>query len=420
MTPGRADRGVVDRHLIALRQALAALRRHAGVSPQSLRADSDLRWTVERGLQLCAQNALDIASHVASAVGLDPTTYGSSIDCLVEANVLPAPFGERFRGVAGFRNVLVHGYLDVDLDLIAQLLAESLDDFEEFAGHVERSLDEVVKPGSTDAWSCLGETAPSLAIGVDGCPAGWFFVALEPSGISRCGIVQELRELVREAREPARIFVDIPIGLPDGHGERECDLVARRKLGEPRRRSVFRVPARGVLDAANYEDAKCRSQKVTGTSLSTQAFAIIPKCREVDRLLRNSARARRLVREIHPEICFWALAGGKPMEHKKKNKEGFIERLEVLKRFRPSAEQEIARILRKFKRMEVARDDALDAMAAALTASGEAAALRTLPARPQRDSVGLPMEMVYVNLRRRGPTQGPPRPGGGARRCDQP
>jgi len=137
VTPGQIDRHVLDRHLIALRQALAALRRHAGVSPQSLRADSDLRWIVERGLQLCAQNALDISSHIASAAGLDPATYGSSIDCLVEANVLPAQFGERFRGVAGFRNVLVHGYLDVDLDLIAGLLRESLDDFEEFASYVE-------------------------------------------------------------------------------------------------------------------------------------------------------------------------------------------------------------------------------------------------------------------------------------------
>ena len=140
MTPGRADRRVVDRHLAALRQALSALRGHAGVSPQSLRADSDRRWTIERGLQLCAQNALDIASHIASASGLDPTTYGSSIECRVRADVLPPAFGEGFQSVAGFRNVLVHGYLDVDLDILATVLARHLDDFDEFARHVERWL----------------------------------------------------------------------------------------------------------------------------------------------------------------------------------------------------------------------------------------------------------------------------------------
>ena len=140
MTPGRPDARIVDRHLIALRGTLGALRRHAGVSPESLGTEPDRRWAVERGLQLCAQNALDIAGHISSALGLDLDSYGSAIDRLVEAGVLPSSFGKRFRGVAGFRNVLVHGYLEVDLDLVVRMLTERLDDFEEFAGHVERWL----------------------------------------------------------------------------------------------------------------------------------------------------------------------------------------------------------------------------------------------------------------------------------------
>lgn len=74
MAPGRVDRRVVQRHLIALREAVSRLRRHAGVAVPSLRADRDRLWTIERGLQLAAQNALDIASHINSAVGQDPAT----------------------------------------------------------------------------------------------------------------------------------------------------------------------------------------------------------------------------------------------------------------------------------------------------------------------------------------------------------
>ena len=140
MTTGRPDTRVVDRHLIAMRKALATLRRHAGASPVWLGADAERRWAIERGLQLCAQNALDVASHISSAVGLDPGNYGSSIDCLVEAGALPQDFGEQFRGIAGFRNVLVHGYLEIDLDLLARLLSERLDDFDEVASHVEHWL----------------------------------------------------------------------------------------------------------------------------------------------------------------------------------------------------------------------------------------------------------------------------------------
>ena len=213
MTPGRMDRLVVDRHLAALRRALAGLRRHAGVSPATLRADPDRQWTIERGLQLCAQNALDIASHLSSAAGYDPTTYGSSIDSLVEAKVLP------------------------------------------------------------------------------------------PTGALRWGVVPHLRVLIQEAREPARIFVDIPIGLPGGPGGRECDRAARRALGALRGTSVFPAPARVVLGSVDYEDAKRRSQKATGKKLSRQTFdGIVRKCAEGDHLLCGDAQARRVLREVHPEI----------------------------------------------------------------------------------------------------------------------
>ena len=249
---------------------------------------------------------------------------------------------------------------------------------------------------STNPRPSAAAGTPAIAIGVDGCPAGWFFVALEPSGRSRWGIVRALADLVGDTSEPARIFVDIPIGLLNGAGPRECDQMARRALGGRRASSVFPAPARPVLDAVDYEDAKRLSRGATGKALSRQSFAILQRCREVDRLLRDDAKARRIVREIHPEVCFWAFAGRRAMEHNKKKEEGFRERIELLKRIRPSAEQEIEDVLRQFKRREVARDDAVDALAAALTASEPAAALRTLPQQPPEDRGGLRMEMVYV------------------------
>lgn len=235
------------------------------------------------------------------------------------------------------------------------------------------------------------------ATGVDGCPGGWFFVSLEPRGPMRWGVVRELGELVRCAGESDRIFVDIPIGLPDGPEGRACDRAARKVLGKRRASSVFPAPARAVLGASDYEDAKRRSREATGKAVNVQTFAIVPKICEVVALLRCDAKARCLVREIHPEVCFWALNGCKPMKHDKKDEAGFRERLDVLERIRPDARREIDEILKDFKCKEVARDDAVDAMVAAVTAAHDAAALRTLPPCPPRDSAGrLPMEMVYA------------------------
>lgn len=141
MSPGQVQPEIIERHLTALRGALGELGRHQGASVRSLRTDTSRRWAVERGLLLCIQNALDIASHVASTEGHDPPTYGDSIDSLVALAVLPAEFGEQFRAVAGFRNIIVHGYLDLDLNRVARFLGDDLNDFEVFARHIERWLE---------------------------------------------------------------------------------------------------------------------------------------------------------------------------------------------------------------------------------------------------------------------------------------
>jgi uncharacterized protein YutE (UPF0331/DUF86 family) len=140
MSPGEPDIAVVRRHLLALDTAMQRLRRHTGRPLADLRADPDTLWAIERGLQLCAQNALDIATHLTASAGRDTPDYASAIDALGELGVLPRDFARRFRGIAGFRNVLVHGYLAVDPGRLHELLNAGLDDFAAFAGHVERAL----------------------------------------------------------------------------------------------------------------------------------------------------------------------------------------------------------------------------------------------------------------------------------------
>lgn len=141
MTAGRADPLVVRRHVAALREALGHLQAYSGRSAEELRRSAELRWAVERGLQLCMQNALDIATHIAAASGLDSPDYASAIDRLAELSVLPADFAAHLRPLAGFRNVLVHGYLRVDMSIVERVLREELKNLEAFARHVETYLD---------------------------------------------------------------------------------------------------------------------------------------------------------------------------------------------------------------------------------------------------------------------------------------
>jgi len=143
MSPGEIDVEVVWRHLAALRESLSVLSTRSEISLEELDADIERRWMVERGLQLCAQNTLDIATHIAASRGRDVPDYASAIDELGRLGVLSYEFVREFRSVAGFRNVLVHGYLDVDLDVLYVLLHERLGDFESFAEAVETYLENL-------------------------------------------------------------------------------------------------------------------------------------------------------------------------------------------------------------------------------------------------------------------------------------
>lgn len=127
--------------------------------------------------------------------------------------------------------------------------------------------------------------------------------------------------------------------------------------------------------------------------LSKQAFNLLRKIREVDLLLRRQRPARERIREVHPELCFWALNGGHPMRYSKREKEGFRERMRLLSKALPGAEEIVKRAMDDYRRKDVGRDDILDALVAAVT--GRCHGLFSITSEVPCDACGLPMEMVY-------------------------
>ncbi len=234
------------------------------------------------------------------------------------------------------------------------------------------------------------------AVGVDGCRGGWAYVTIERNGRYGCGVAQELKALIEQLPRNSRAFVDIPIGLPEkGTEGRECDILARRLLAR-RRASIFPAPVRPVLTAGSYEMAKRISRSLTGKALSLQSYNLVPKIREVDRLLRESEAAGRILRESHPELCFRFLAGGVPACHSKKTEAGFSERLAVIGSFFPQASEAVTDALSRIPRKEALRDDIMDAMINAVAAAFPVDRIRDLPENPPLDSMGLMMRISYA------------------------
>ena len=228
-------------------------------------------------------------------------------------------------------------------------------------------------------------------VGVDGCPGGWVAIAYDTGAgaLSPC-VHRSFAELLASYPDAACIAVDIPIGLAEGE-PRRCDVEARRVLG-PRRSSVFPAPDPRVLTAPTYEAALARSRSLTGAGVSKQGQAIHAKVLEVNWAM-TPARQGRVV-EVHPEVSFWALAGGRPMAHHKATPEGFEERRGLLATALGTTipTREEARSLAR----PAAADDVLDAVVAAWSAHRQAEGWASrLPPEPSVDARGLRMEIVY-------------------------
>jgi predicted RNase H-like nuclease len=204
-------------------------------------------------------------------------------------------------------------------------------------------------------------------------------------------VVPSLRALFNSSLAPSLLALDIPIGLPLS-GSRACDLEARRLLGTPRRNSVFPAPIRPVLTASNRVEASEIGAKIEGRKMNAQAWAIVPKIREVDDIMRSDEAVRARVREVHPEICFFFMADRRPMSMKKSRVAGREERASLL---RLHFGGDIDAALGERRQLGCAADDLLDAFAALWTARRITAGTAiSIPETPARDTFGLPMEMV--------------------------
>jgi predicted RNase H-like nuclease len=221
--------------------------------------------------------------------------------------------------------------------------------------------------------------------GVDGCRGGWVIVTAAIDGgassVERVSRLDALFEQVR-AGEFVAVAIDMPIGLPS-HSRRASDAQLRVHLAG-RRSSVFPTPPRSVLGATDYRDALARCREATGVGLSKQAWNLVDKIREVDRLITRDLQPR--VSEAHPESSFTELAGA-PLGARKVTSEGRQQRTQLLLPSFPDVAEHVAH------HKSIAAD-VLDAFAAAWTSRRMATGTARWFGDDERDARGLRMTVA--------------------------
>lgn len=135
------DQQKLSSRLSALESYLTELRSFRGHDRKQFIEEQALHHLAERYLHLSCESVLDIAHHVIADQGYpQAASYRDSIEVLEREGLIGRDLSERLKRWMGFRNVLVHLYLEIDHGRVYDAIREDLGDLEEFAEAMARLL----------------------------------------------------------------------------------------------------------------------------------------------------------------------------------------------------------------------------------------------------------------------------------------
>jgi uncharacterized protein YutE (UPF0331/DUF86 family) len=126
--------------LATIRRCLARIRHVTGGDPTRVR-EIDTQDIVVLNLQRAIQAAIDLAAHLISsgAFGL-PDSLKAHFTILVREKLIAHELGGRLEAMVGFRNIAVHDYGALNVEILERIVAERLPDLEHFADAASRAL----------------------------------------------------------------------------------------------------------------------------------------------------------------------------------------------------------------------------------------------------------------------------------------
>ncbi len=125
-----------------IKNAILELEKFQKMDLEEFLKDSDNYNLSAYHLRIATEAVLIIGTHILSRIPQNgkKKDYTQVILALADYNVLPKDFSQKIKGMAGYRNRLVHLYWKIDPKEILSVIKEDLGDFEKFLGYIEKFL----------------------------------------------------------------------------------------------------------------------------------------------------------------------------------------------------------------------------------------------------------------------------------------
>lgn len=123
----------IQERLLKLDEALKVLEEYKGLKWDKYQADIKTQWIVERGFIIIAEMVFDIGAHVLSSIYREyRDEYEEIIRGLSAKKIISQDLAKGLEGFGGFRNVLIHEYIELDSKKVYEALTGKLAILERF------------------------------------------------------------------------------------------------------------------------------------------------------------------------------------------------------------------------------------------------------------------------------------------------
>lgn len=135
-------RFTINTHLKHLKELIKQAEKYKKmVDKKRFLTDQMAQDAICRTLQLMIEAGLTIGEMIISENNLrKPEKNDDIFDILAEGKVYPRSFAEELWGAGGFRNVLTHNYVNLNLNLVYDNLEKNIPIFKKYAQYIAKFL----------------------------------------------------------------------------------------------------------------------------------------------------------------------------------------------------------------------------------------------------------------------------------------
>lgn len=124
----------------SIERCLQRIEEEYAGNEQNLVGNQTKQDAIVLNLQRACETAIDLAMYVVSQRKLGvPQDSRDAFSLLQTAGILSADLAQRMQRMVGFRNVAVHEYTRLNLDVVHAIISKQLDDFRTFSATIVKT-----------------------------------------------------------------------------------------------------------------------------------------------------------------------------------------------------------------------------------------------------------------------------------------